>query len=135
MIHRGQCQCGATRFTVSGPIEAAWICHCSQCRRANGSAFNIAVPVDGDRIDWIARDHVTEYESSPGKYRGFCGRCGSPLWSRRDVRPDHYRLKGGLFDALTPERTEHIFWADRLPWVEAMNDLSKHDAFPPDWRG
>ena len=65
----------------------------------------------------------------------YCGRCGSPLWSRRDVRPDHYRLKGGLFDALTPERIEHIFWADRLPWVEAMDDLPKHDAFPPDWRG
>ncbi len=131
----GQCQCGATRFSVSGPIEIAFICHCSQCRRANGSAFNIAVPIDDERIDWHSRDHAAEYESSAGKYRGFCSQCGTPLWSRRDIRPNHYRLKGGLFDALEPQNIEHIFWADRLDWVEQIPAQPHHDGFPPDWRG
>ena len=34
--HQGCCQCGAVRYSVSGPVIATTLCHCVSCRRATG---------------------------------------------------------------------------------------------------
>ena len=81
------------------------LCHCGQCRRANGGAFNVAVLAATIDVLFDARDAVREYESSPGKYRAFCTGCGSPVYSRRDDLPAVLRLRGGKSGALpTPRR-------------------------------
>jgi hypothetical protein len=36
---QGNCLCGEVRYTVADEFTYALICHCSQCRRATGSAF------------------------------------------------------------------------------------------------
>jgi hypothetical protein len=94
------CLCGATRYELSGPVNEVVLCHCGQCRRANGGAFNVAVLADVADVRFGARDRIREYESSPGKYRAFCSGCGSPVYSRRDDLPAVLRLRGGLIDDL-----------------------------------
>jgi hypothetical protein len=48
----GGCLCGAVSYASDGPILVAAICHCADCRRCTGSAFNVSValPPDGFRI-------------------------------------------------------------------------------------
>ncbi len=41
----GACLCGGIRFTVAGDLPPLQICHCSQCRRAQGSAFAANLPI------------------------------------------------------------------------------------------
>ena len=35
----GGCLCGSVRFEITGPIRNIVHCHCSRCRKAQGSAF------------------------------------------------------------------------------------------------
>ena len=44
------------------------------------------------------QDRITEYESSPGKFRAFCSGCGSPVYSRSVEAPDIVRIRLGLLD-------------------------------------
>lgn len=113
MSHRGSCLCGGVRFEVSGEIGMLTLCHCSQCRKAQGSAFVAAAPVCSADFRLVSgEDLLQAYESSPGKQRVFCRRCGSPVLSRRAA------------DA-------HIFFGDRADWDDRLDDLPCHDGIEP----
>ena len=36
---QGGCLCGRVRYQIVGPLGGIEFCHCSQCRRASGTAF------------------------------------------------------------------------------------------------
>ncbi len=96
---RGSCLCGGVRYETTGPFELVARCHCVECRKASGAEFatNATVAASGFRVlegDLL----VVRFESSPGQYRCFCGRCGSPLWKRFDDEPERVRLRLGLLD-------------------------------------
>lgn len=128
-VHHGACLCGAVRLDVTGSLDAVVLCHCSQCRRGNGGAFNVAVIVDTDQVTLHGRDHLREYESSPGKLRAFCGVCGSPVYSRRLDKPDVLRLRGGLIiDLPAPADLRHTQRDSRWPWIDTIEDAPKAGA-------
>jgi hypothetical protein len=65
-------------------------------------------------------DLISEFESSPGKFRAFCGVCGSPVYSRRASLPDALRLRLGVLDN-PPEGLKiqaHIFIEGAPGWME-----------------
>lgn len=112
------CLCGGTRYEWDGPVEEVVLCHCSQCRRANGSAFNIAVLAQAADVRFGSTGLVREYQSSPGKYRAFCTGCGAPIYSRRDDLPGVFRLRGGLIAELpAPLRLDVIHAEDGWDWL------------------
>jgi hypothetical protein len=77
----GRCLCGSIRFEIDSELGPVVYCHCSMCRRANGSAFAANSSVQKSAIRFLAgRELLTEYQSSPTSYRQFCSRCGSPLF-------------------------------------------------------
>jgi hypothetical protein len=117
MFHAA-CLCGATRYDWAGPLAEVILCHCSQCRRANGGAFNVAVLAQRADVQFLARDRVREFESSPGKHRAFCSGCGAAVYSRRDDMPDVLRLRGGLIDNLSaPPNMVHSHVEDGWDWL------------------
>eukprot|EP00747_Dinoflagellata_sp_TGD_P029453 gnl/TRDRNA2_/TRDRNA2_133914_c0_seq3.p1 gnl/TRDRNA2_/TRDRNA2_133914_c0~~gnl/TRDRNA2_/TRDRNA2_133914_c0_seq3.p1 ORF type:complete len:127 (+),score=6.21 gnl/TRDRNA2_/TRDRNA2_133914_c0_seq3:93-473(+) len=79
----GSCLCGAIRYTLSCRIPGFTMCHCSQCRKASGTAYaaNASVPTLAFNL-LKGFEELKEYESSPGKMRAFCGNCGSPIYAR-----------------------------------------------------
>jgi hypothetical protein len=81
-----------------------------------------------DHVHFVAGESLlTTYESSPGKLRAFCSRCGSPVLSRRADRPDVVRLRIGLLDAPISERpTCHIYTASKADWLDILDDLPQH---------
>ena len=36
---KGQCLCGAIEYRYSGELEEVVICHCNECKRAQGGPF------------------------------------------------------------------------------------------------
>lgn len=119
--HTGSCLCGAVQYKVAGALDDVDLCHCSQCRRANGGAYNVAVIVDTAQVSFGNRDAVREYSRSPGKYRAFCSSCGSPIYSRRDDLPEKMRLRGGtIVDLPAPRRMRHIYFGSRWPWIDKI---------------
>ena len=98
----GGCLCGGVGYSYDGELGGAagavTVCHCVSCRKAQGYAAGV-VPISATGfVVTTGRDLIREYESSPGKKRAFCAVCGSPLYSRRDDRPEALRLRLGSLD-------------------------------------
>jgi hypothetical protein len=130
----GSCLCGAVRYQIEGDLGPIVCCHCSMCRKAQGSAFaaNAPVPAAAFRIT-RGREALRAYRSSPGKERVFCGTCGSPIYSRRDGAPD-VRIRIGTLDAdaaLAARPTAHIHVASKAAWWEIRDELPQFPGFEP----
>lgn len=127
-MHTGSCLCGAIRFTIADPLAPIQLCHCGQCRKAQGAAFAANVPVAADAFRFTAGEEALRtYESSPGKVRAFCGRCASPIFSRRDTAPEVLRIRAGVLDAPVQSRPDaHAFTADKADWWAITDALPQH---------
>lgn len=133
MTRTGGCLCGAVRYEVDEPLEAIQLCHCRQCRKAQGSAFGANIPLA--RAAFRLRqgeDVLREHRASPGKRRVFCGACGSPIFSQRDDAPDTMRLRvGGLDDDTGLKVGFHIQAAFQAPWRPIEDDLPAYPGAGP----
>jgi len=128
-MHTGSCLCGAVRFEVSGDLAPIQLCHCADCRKAQGSAFGANIPVARDELRFIAgEDALRAYESSPGKERVFCETCGSPIFSRLTAAPQTVRLRAGSLDApVGAPLAFHFHTASKADWWPIPDDgLPRH---------
>jgi len=107
-------------------------CHCVQCRKASGAEFATNASVDARSFRLLAGDeYVGEFESSPGNFRCFCTRCGSPLFKRSTVSPHQVRLRLGCLDSeLAQQPLCHVFVAERPSWSEIHDDLPQFATLP-----
>jgi hypothetical protein len=130
---QGSCLCGAVRYEVEGELGPIVLCHCSMCRKAQGSAFAATAPVEAARFRVVSgADALTGYASSPQKRRWFCSRCGSPIYSRHDARPEVVRLRIGTLDTRIAARpSAHIHVASKSEWFEILDDRPRYRDFEP----
>lgn len=116
--HHGSCLCKSVQYELTGDLGDVSYCHCQSCRKASGSAHSANAPVDRARFRLVSgQDTLQEYESSPGKRRVFCSRCGAPLYVYFTESPDVLRLRLGSLDTpfARPARA-HSFVADKAAW-------------------
>lgn len=128
------CLCGEVRLTLVDREYRALACHCRECRKAQGGLAAVNMPVnDTDILAFEGIEQLAEYESSPGKFRAFCMRCGSPVYSRKAELPDVFRIRTGLLDERARVTvTDHIFCVDGAPWEAGTDQLPRHDTWPPE---
>ena len=128
------CLCGGVQIAVSGKVGPLVYCHCSRCRKSSGTAFSANVNVR--RTYWrfaAGEELVREFESSPGVYRAFCSRCGSPVYSRWDADPDMLRLRLGLVDGDPGRRSlAHFYVGSKAAWFEIVDSLPQFERGPAD---
>ncbi|WP_421881324.1 GFA family protein [Methylibium sp.] len=129
----GGCLCGAVRYELDrapGPIV---LCHCGQCRKAQGSAFVTVAPVATEAFRLVrGADRLRGFQSSPGKWRSFCGDCGSPIHSRRDDRPAMLRLRvGSLDEPFDQPPAAHIHVASKAAWWTIDDALPQYPGIEP----
>lgn len=132
-MYKGGCLCGAVQFEISGPIRSIVHCHCSRCRKAQGSAFATNGMVNATDFSFVSGgDTLTAYESSPGQTKYFCKVCGSPILSRNASRPDQVRVRLGTIDSDIEERPmAHIFVTSRANWEEISGNLPQYESYEP----
>ncbi len=132
-MYQGGCLCGAVRFEIHGGISQIVYCHCSQCRKAQGSAFATNGFVQAKNFSIIqGQDKLTGYESSPGQTKHFCRICGSPIMSRNSATPDRVRVRLGTIESDIQERPEaHIFATSKANWEEIAGDLPQYEGHEP----
>ena len=115
----GQCLCGAVTFQVDLPddhIGETRYCYCTECRRANGSAFSAKVAVPMEQYTLLSgADVIKEYESSPGNVRCFCSKCGSPVYGMKGAQPDHIRIRLGTLDHQAKATLAAHVWVSEIP--------------------
>ena len=112
----GGCLCGAVRFVATGePIGVAW-CQCQSCRKHSGAPVSVFVAFGRDAYT-VTEGEIAKFNSSPGRLRGFCARCGSTLTCEGESSPEMHFHIGAFDDATQFEPTRHIFPNERLPWL------------------
>ena len=125
----GQCYCRAVTYEVEDAFSYALNCHCSNCRRATGSAFK---PFGGISIDRIRVTDGAGNVMTHGDDTGHdlhCRTCGSLLYSVvRDGAFAHVTL-GTLNDPPSIRPSAHIFVGSKAPWYQITDDLPQHDEF------
>ena len=127
----GGCLCGEVRFEYSGQLGAAGLCHCADCRRCTGSAFNISVPMEvrGFRvIKGSAKGFTKTADSGHLLTRHFCPACGSPLYTSSPRHPDLVYAKAGALDEPAGITLAHQSWTrSAVPWRVIPPDLPSYE--------
>lgn len=117
--------CGTFRYTVEGSFGDVRYCHCSQCRRGNGTAFSANASIE--RSQWTLegpQDEVTEFEHKPGRFKAFCSRCGSPLYARSSQDPNDIRVRLGGFEGILDVRiTGHVWTSSKSTWYTIEDSI------------
>ena len=130
---QGSCLCGGVKFEITRAVGPFELCHCSRCRKANGSAFAAGLGVLRDDFRLLqGRELIKTYEApvreTPPAYRTcFCSRCGSPVPNPfSDSR--WFEVPAGVLDddpQLRPDK--HIFVEAKSPWFAITDDLPQLD--------
>lgn len=132
-MYRGSCLCGAVTFEIDGTIEDIVMCHCSLCRKAQGSAYATNGLVDKSAFTLHGEDKLTSYESAPGNVKYFCSVCGSPMLNRSAKRPGKVRIRLGTVESDIAERPKaHIFATSKANWDRITDDLPRYDSYIPE---
>jgi hypothetical protein len=115
----GQCLCGGVKYRVDAPLRPVVACHCRTCRKTSGhhvaatAARRDAVTVEGE-VAW--------YRSSDIARRGFCPKCGSPLfWD--GPGPNLSIFAGTLEGPTGLKLAGHIFCAEKGDYYEIADGL------------
>lgn len=126
----GSCLCGAVRYELAQSIDEITFCHCINCQKATGSAFNSTAVVSVANFKLKAGStQLKAYSSSPDVLRHFCGECGSPLYSSRRSEPTIYRLRlGSLEQLLQPAHKQHVFVAEQALWHDIAAGETQYNA-------
>ena len=129
---RAECLCGGVTIQITGKLGPLVYCHCSRCQKASGTAFAANADVRGRYWNVASgKPLIREFESSPGVFRAFCSRCGSPIYSRREAAPDTFRLRLGLLRDDPERRSLAHFWVgSKAGWFEITDDLPQFEFGP-----
>ena len=123
----GKCFCGTVQYAVADAFRYAMNCHCSNCRRATGSAFKpfAGIERDGLRLTRGA-DSLLIYGDDKANDT-HCRHCGSLLYSVvRDGAYAHVTL-GTLVDDPALRPTCHIFVGSKASWFTITDDLPQYE--------
>lgn len=124
---RGSCYCGAVRYGIDDAFRYAVNCHCSNCRRATGSAFKPFAGIGSESLSLEAgADNLLIYGGEEA-HDVHCRTCGSLLYSMLDHGKRVHVTMGTLIDAPSIRPTAHIFVGSKAPWDEITDELPQYD--------
>jgi hypothetical protein len=125
---RGHCLCGEVAYAYSGPVGPAGYCHCEDCRRCTGSAFNVSVRL---QVKFFSIEHgelrgyTKQGASGSNLTRYFCGICDSPMYTASPRHPECIYVKAGTLDDPTVVVPTHQSWtSSSVPWCRIAPEIA-----------
>lgn len=132
-MHRGSCLCKSVRYEVDGEIGDFGYCHCKSCQKASGAAHAANAPVNRSEFRLVSgSDTLRDFESSAGKLRVFCSRCGSPIYAYLKRTPEVLRIRLGTLDTPLAKRPQaHTFVSERASWAPIEDSVPQFPEWAP----
>ena len=128
---QGSCLCGTVRYEIDRLDAPITHCHCLTCQKAHAAAFASTAGVLRQHFRWLAgQQALGSYESSPGKLRHFCTRCGSQLVAERTAQPHVIVRVATLDDDPGVRPQQHIWCSHDRPWL-ASDDQPRFAEWQP----
>lgn len=125
----GQCRCRAITYEVADEFAYALNCHCSNCRRATGSAFKSLAGIAIGKIGIVNGADSVMLVGSEAEPYVHCRECGSLLYAIVQGGTHAHVTMGTLIDAPSIRPTHHIFVGSKAPWFEITDALPQYDEF------
>ena len=124
----GKCLCGSVQYTVEDSFGYALNCHCSNCRRATGSAFKPFAGIEREKLIVTNGAGMLLIFGEERNHDARCGKCGSLVYSL--VRGAYVHVTfGTLVDTPSIRPTAHIFVDSKAPWHTICDELPQHEEF------
>jgi hypothetical protein len=123
----GRCLCGAVQYTVTDEFLYAANCHCSNCRRATGSAFKPFAGIEASKLRLTTGSDKLLILGNERAGDIHCNVCGSFLYSVVSGGGRVHVTLGTLVDAPTIRPTHHIFVGSKAAWFTITDDLPQYD--------
>jgi hypothetical protein len=124
----GRCMCGLVSWAYSGATTRKLVCHCADCQRATSAPFTAFLGMKPEFLQWTG--DYTDYQSSPGTYRGFCPCCGTRLYFRSEKWPGEIHVHAATMicpDEYQPDAQvvmrSRVGWLDRLDGIPGFQDF------------
>ena len=122
----GRCHCGKIVFQAEVDPQTSQICHCTDCQTLSGSPWRASVAAKAEAFRILSgepRIYVKKSEDGTPRNQGFCGDCGTPLYSSAVKDTPVYMLRlGALKQRAELKPTRQIWCRSALPW---SSDVSK----------
>ena len=125
---RGSCLCKAVKYEIQGLSTPIQHCYCSTCRKAHASAYTSVAAVNCSDFRWLSGEYLLyQFESSPGKFRLFCSKCGTHLIKEVEGRSELILRVATLDDDPKQIPQSKIWLSHEAPWLSDRCDLLVHD--------
>ncbi len=120
----GSCLCGNVQYEIDGKPRYMYECYCGKCRAASGASFATNIIVDADKFRITAgRESLGAFESSPKKFRYFCSKCGSPIYSHGETTKHIVSVRSGTLKQDPALRIAyHAFVGSKAPWASICDE-------------
>ncbi len=129
----GSCLCGEISYQFVGPIKVFQYCHCSRCQKFTGAAHATNIIIDPTQFKWLSGESsLGRFELADAKHfaTSFCTKCGSSLpWLTQSGKAIVIPA-GTLDDDPEVKPIHNIFFANKAPWYEGVDDLKKYQELP-----
>lgn len=130
----GGCACGAIRDSIVGEPLFSNHCQCRDCQRESGGGHGsyatfarAGVTLTGDARHW---DMVAD--SGKVKTRGFCTKCGVPVYLTFAAQPDIFTIRAASLDEPARYKPQAVtFVARGYDWDRLDPDVPKFVGMPP----
>lgn len=133
----GGCMCGALRYELSAPPVMIYNCHCTNCQKISGSAFNTSVIVAETALRFTAGAPArVEWVSDQGTTRSglFCGTCGTRIVNGGVPSTGVFSLRAGTLDDTSwVQPVGDTFTSSAQPWVTFVEGGLRFERAPPDY--
>jgi len=129
----GGCLCGRVRYTVTGEPAFSGLCHCRNCQRYTGSAFEalIAFPAASVSVQGELKTYDDTGDSGQPVHRRFCPNCGSGVVNEVDALPGvTIVLAGTLDDPAAFKPTMDVYWSSAQSWVHTSGERARFPKMP-----
>jgi hypothetical protein len=129
----GGCLCGRVRYTASREPAFSGLCHCRNCQRFTGSAFEttIGFPTSAVSVQGDLKTYSEVSDTGQAVRRRFCPHCGSGILAEADAFPGMtIFLAGTLDDPSSYHPTMELYCSSAQPWVSAGGERAKYAKMP-----
>jgi hypothetical protein len=114
-------------YEVADEFVYAANCHCSNCRRATGSAFKSFAGIERSKLRVTQGEGLLLTVGEEPACDKRCGVCGSFLFSIVSQGARVHVGMGTLVDAPSIRPSAHIFVGSKAPWFDITDDLPQYE--------
>lgn len=130
----GGCLCRAVRYEITSSPLITRVCWCRLCQYlgAGSGTVNVCFHAKDVTISGALTTYECISDSGNRMRRGFCPKCGTPVTSVAESRPELIILRAGTLDNPEIAQPAVTIWTNSAPrWACFDPDLPMVEGQPP----